>query len=179
MADRSRLPAAALPAAVLLALIFGPDLALAVAVLPPVQARMVGPYSRFLLRSLEIALQRAAEKLSDERCRTIFGDFTDLAGRPLSLVLSGADRTGESYLSTLAFRDGTFSRPCADGAILAWTSPGSRAITLCGIRFAAAAHRDPDLASVIVIHEELHSLGLGENPPSSAEISARIAGRCR
>ena len=59
------------------------------------------------------------------------------------------------------------------------SSPGSRGVFLCGQRFAQLARRDPELASVILIHEEFHSLGLGENPPSSAEITARIAERCR
>jgi hypothetical protein len=30
----------------------------------------------------------------------------------------------------------------------------------------------------IVIHEMLHSLGLGEDPPSSSEINARVRARC-
>ena len=38
---------------------------------------------------------------------------------------------------------------------------------------------DPTWAEVVVIHEALHTLGLGENPPSSAEISIRVAARCR
>jgi hypothetical protein len=29
-----------------------------------------------------------------------------------------------------------------------------------------------------VIHETLHTLGLGENPPSSAEIDSAVARRC-
>jgi hypothetical protein len=30
-----------------------------------------------------------------------------------------------------------------------------------------------------VIHEALHTLGLGENPPTSTEITSRIAARCQ
>jgi hypothetical protein len=30
----------------------------------------------------------------------------------------------------------------------------------------------------MLIHEELHSLGLGENPPSTHEINEQIARRC-
>jgi hypothetical protein len=37
---------------------------------------------------------------------------------------------------------------------------------------------DVSHAATIVIHEELHSLGLGENPPSSLEITARVVARC-
>jgi len=32
---------------------------------------------------------------------------------------------------------------------------------------------------VLVIHEVLHTLGLGENPPSSATITIRVQNRCR
>jgi hypothetical protein len=30
----------------------------------------------------------------------------------------------------------------------------------------------------VIIHEMLHSLGLGENPPSSKEITLRVMQRC-
>jgi hypothetical protein len=30
-----------------------------------------------------------------------------------------------------------------------------------------------------VVHELLHSLGLGENPPTSREITAQVLKRCR
>jgi len=41
------------------------------------------------------------------------------------------------------------------------------------------ARHDPFLADVALIHESLHSLGLGENPPSSSEITSRVISRCR
>jgi hypothetical protein len=43
-------------------------------------------------------------------------------------------------------------------------------------RLAAA---EPGRAEAIVIHEVLHSLGLGENPPSSEDITAAVERRCR
>jgi hypothetical protein len=33
-------------------------------------------------------------------------------------------------------------------------------------------------AAALIIHEELHSLGLAENPPSSAAITDRVISRC-
>jgi hypothetical protein len=30
----------------------------------------------------------------------------------------------------------------------------------------------------MIIHEELHSLGLGENPPDSKEITQQVIARC-
>ena len=34
-------------------------------------------------------------------------------------------------------------------------------------------------AEAALIHESLHSLGLGENPPTSSEITSRVISRCR
>jgi hypothetical protein len=31
----------------------------------------------------------------------------------------------------------------------------------------------------LIIHEMLHTLGLGENPPSSREITQRVTERCQ
>jgi hypothetical protein len=44
--------------------------------------------------------------------------------------------------------------------------------------FAAFDRRYPDEAEATLIHEALHSLGLGENPPSSRHIQARVRARC-
>ena len=38
--------------------------------------------------------------------------------------------------------------------------------------------RNRQTAEIIVIHEFLHTLGLGENPPTSEAITAQIALRC-
>jgi hypothetical protein len=179
MADRVRLLAGVLPAGLIFGLVAWPDLALAVAVLPPVHARLVGPYSRLLLRSLEAALARAADRFSDERCRSVLGEYADGVGRPLTAVLDEIGLDARGYLGGLVFLDGSALRPCEDSANIAWTSPGSRAVYLCAARFSILAHRDPEFASIIVIHEALHTLGLSENPPSSAEISDRVGRRCR
>ncbi|MFI5197685.1 MAG: hypothetical protein ACHQJD_03610 [Thermoanaerobaculia bacterium] len=36
----------------------------------------------------------------------------------------------------------------------------------------------PECQNVTVIHEQLHTLGLSENPPSSWEITKRVLQRC-
>ena len=41
------------------------------------------------------------------------------------------------------------------------------------------ALHEPRLAEALVIHEMLHTLGLGENPPTSTEITKRVEGRCQ
>ena len=40
------------------------------------------------------------------------------------------------------------------------------------------ARRNRAWAVATLIHEALHTLGLGENPPSSTEITERVLRRC-
>jgi hypothetical protein len=40
------------------------------------------------------------------------------------------------------------------------------------------ARQDGVTVELVLIHELLHSLGLGENPPSSAEITRQVTKRC-
>ena len=59
---------------------------------------------------------------------------------------------------------------------------GLRRLTAGGNRrqlFAEKQIRDPWTAENMVIHEMLHTLGLGENPPSSREITRRVNDRCQ
>ena len=132
--------------------------------------------------TVEQALTQAAAlaetKLSEPACREIFSDFRDTQGRTLQGALDGLGRSGNDYLRGLVFYEG-YGRPVCDSReIVAYTSPGSRAVFLCGPQFVEKTHRDPGLAAALLIHEELHSLGLGENPPSSREITARVVARC-
>jgi hypothetical protein len=45
-------------------------------------------------------------------------------------------------------------------------------------RDTGAAEFDRPLAESAIIHEFLHTLGLGEDPPSSREISSRVMRQC-
>jgi hypothetical protein len=63
-------------------------------------------------------------------------------------------------------------------ANLAVTRPGNRVVFVCGARFQKEMSRNSRNAEAIVIHELLHSLGLGENPPSSDHITARVRAQC-
>jgi hypothetical protein len=49
---------------------------------------------------------------------------------------------------------------------------------VCGRRFAYYFALDRAQGEIIIIHELLHSLGLGENPPSSAAITKMVEQRC-
>jgi hypothetical protein len=59
------------------------------------------------------------------------------------------------------------------------TEIGVRRIHVCGKVFSAQQLREPGVAESMVIHEVLHTLGLGENPPTSIEITRRVDNRCR
>jgi hypothetical protein len=61
---------------------------------------------------------------------------------------------------------------------MAVTAPGSRVVYVCGRRFAEAQSRSATRAELVVLHEALHTLGLGENPPDSLEITRRVGQRC-
>lgn len=49
---------------------------------------------------------------------------------------------------------------------------------LGGRQLALLDGNNPRRAEASVIREELHSLGLGENPPGSEEITARVLALC-
>jgi hypothetical protein len=133
---------------------------------------------RRLLHDLTPVLEEAARKLSDSRCQGILEDFSDSAGRPLEQNLAATGQGMPAYLGWVLFYDGAASAPCANSAILAWTSPGSRAVHVCGAQFAAMARGRTGDAANILIHEALHTLGLGEGPPDAREITARVQSRC-
>ncbi|HEY1249718.1 MAG TPA: hypothetical protein VGH97_00925 [Thermoanaerobaculia bacterium] len=133
---------------------------------------------RRLPRAMRPVLEEAARKLSDSRCQEILEDFSDSSGRPLERNLAATGQAMPGYLEWVLFYDGQASAPCADHAVLAWTNPGSRAVHVCGDQFAAIARGHTGDAANILIHEALHTLGLGEGPPDAREITARVQSRC-
>jgi hypothetical protein len=135
--------------------------------------------SRSLLESvLSTAVRDASSRLSVPSCQQIFADFRDAAGHTLREKLDALGTTGQSYLDLLVFYDGHGMARCQDRHTFASTSPGSRVIYICAPQFREKQRRDPGLAAAMIIHEALHSLGLGENPPASKEITAGIVSRC-
>jgi hypothetical protein len=122
---------------------------------------------------LRHAMDAASELLEDESCEGLVDEFKDRHGRPLrdQLVRLGVDVT--EYLELILFREGA-----ARGDAIAYTSPGSRVVFVHGPSVERTAVNNPPHLVATVIHEMLHTLGLGENPPTSAEITARIMLRC-
>jgi hypothetical protein len=121
------------------------------------------------------ALRGALRKLENPACQQLLDDFTDREGRPLRENLGGS--TPAEYLARLVVRDGEFpkgSRRCASPGASAFTAGGA-AVFVCGTAFRTQPR---GLRQNAFIHEMLHTLGLRENPPSSAEITRRVAERC-
>ena len=127
--------------------------------------------------AVKTALRFALGKLSDVRCLDVFADFRDPAGRTLAKNLEALGETAAGYLASIRFYDAGDEGPCRED-VYAFTARGSHVVFLCGPRFRARVRQTPGRAAVVLIHEELHSLGLGENPPSPAEITDRVIDRC-
>jgi len=122
------------------------------------------------------ALDGAARKLGLPECQKVLDEFKDASGQPLRAALEASGRTAPEYLGAVFFYDAPPGL-CRTSS-LAVTQPGSRAILVCGSRFVRQVGRDPRHAEATLIHEVLHSLGLGENPPSPDFITERIEARC-
>jgi hypothetical protein len=135
--------------------------------------RLVHSAERFAVAR---AVEGAARKLADPSCQALLDEFTDEAGHSLRASLDGLGLSAPDFLQRVFFYDGP-SRLCGTSG-LAVTTPGSRAVFVCGARFVREISRNDRHAEGTIIHEMLHSLGLGENPPSSDHINTRVRARC-
>jgi len=138
------------------------------------RVRIVG---RLEAAAVLAAVVGASRRLQQEECRHLLTEFTDSAGRSLMANLETLGATPEVYLGLIGFYDGGTDRRCAHRDILAVTSPGSRTVRICP-QFTQRQLRDPALAEIVILHEALHTLGLGENPPLSTVITDRVAAHC-
>lgn len=128
---------------------------------------------------VERSLVGASRRLSDPRCQSVLAEFKDTSGSTLAERLEATGRTPQEHLGSLLFYDGSNERRCGVRGTLAVTAmPGSRVVFICGDAFLRVAFLDQELAEVTLIHEALHTLGLGENPPTSREITSRVMSRC-
>jgi len=126
-----------------------------------------------------MAVIEAHRRLGDRECQQLFVDFEDASNRPLRERLETIGQTGQSYLGWLWFVDAESEGRCARAEVSAFTSPGSQVVHFCGERFTRAIHRRGiGFLATVIIHEELHSLGLVEDPPSSRAITRSVESRC-
>jgi hypothetical protein len=138
---------------------------------------VLGRRDPVLARAINVVVPRAAEKLQNERCQQLLSEFRDDNGRTLQENLEERGESPSGYLRWLIFVNAAEEGFCVQRGMIAATNPGDRIIRLCS-PFRAIALSDPAHAADLLIHEELHSLGLGENPPSSYEITRKVVGHC-
>jgi len=127
------------------------------------------------------AVLNAHDALGASRCQEIFSAFRDPSGGPLQQTLDSLGVTGQGYLGLVLFYDGSELPACrttGGRSVFAATTRGSRAVLVCGARFAPELRMRPVEGAAVIIHETLHSLGLGENPPTSEAITWRVMGQC-
>ncbi len=124
------------------------------------------------------ALRSAAESLKAPRCQTLLTEFSDQRGRALTGRLVDLGMSLAEYVDAIIVEDGERYSRCRDEGVLAFTAVGSRVVHVCGPPFARAAHRDTQEVKAVLVHELLHSLGLGENPPSPRQITYRVKQLC-
>jgi hypothetical protein len=131
-------------------------------------------------RVVEQAIEGAARRLEQPECQQLFTDFEDTAGNTLLANLIRLRRSAVEYLREVWFVDASETRKCGmNDTIAAFTVPGCRVIHVCGSRFVyPGAQLLGARGEMIIIHELLHSLGLGENPPTSEQITKQVTKRC-
>jgi hypothetical protein len=139
---------------------------------------ILGIKNALLERAATDSVALALRKLSRPPCQQIFSDFHDATGASLQSRLDTLGYSGAHFLEILRFANGERLDVCQSSRVLAATAPASHVIFLCGLQFFERERRDPEFSAALVIHEMLHSLGLGENPPSSNDITARVIARC-
>jgi hypothetical protein len=128
--------------------------------------------------AVERARAGATRKLQDPECQKLLDDFSDGEGRPLRHNLESWGLSAAEYVQTIPFVRGSSHRLCLRGNVALVTTPGFPRVYVCS-PFAATQVSEPGLAETMLIHEMLHTLGLGENPPSSLEITKQVQRRCR
>jgi|KBSMisStandDraft_5_1062788.scaffolds.fasta_scaffold48676_3 hypothetical protein len=128
--------------------------------------------------ALERAVAGANRRLIEPRCQLLLTDFSDASGRTLSAILAATGKDVAAALAPLRFMDDAGASQCRRGTALAFAEPGGQVIHVCGPRLKARFLSEPATVEILVIHELLHALGLGENPPTSEAITARVVARC-
>jgi len=143
------------------------------------------PLNDYDSAAVDRAKAGAAVRLHNPDCLKVLTDFTDGRGRTLEDRLESWGMTAADYVLSVPFTDGAAAPPCRKSRVRLATVPGMFPVFVCtgGVsrlnsRFAEVQARQPAVAEYMVIHEMLHTLGLGENPPSTFEITDKVRERC-
>jgi hypothetical protein len=159
---------------------------------PRVRDRWPRVYLEHPARALFVqrALDEASQALTMEPCLGILDDFRDPAGcslrerlRRIGEQVHAPDLDIRRYLALITFTDARHQRAsdrlCGASAI-AFTAPAHRVVYVCGGSWLERINAsDRRRLVAMVLHEAMHTLGLGENPPSSGEITRLILRRCK
>jgi len=130
------------------------------------------------LVAVRLAVEGAAARLARPGCQDVFADFADESGQRLSAKLVASEQSPADAFVVLRFFDDRGAPQCRSRQTLAFTETGSSFIRVCGEEFRLAFQQNRTATEIIVIHEFLHALGLGENPPTSHAITERVTVRC-
>jgi len=151
-----------------------PKLLTAVILLATFPARAEGG----LGAAFDNAATLASRKLGDAGCLLVLSDFSDASGLPLAERLHDTGLTAREFFERLEFRNGVHESTCQRSRVDAFTNVNQRTVFVCRDGVFGFGRRDVSHGSNVLIHEMLHTLGLGENPPTSLEITSRVAERC-
>lgn len=122
---------------------------------------------------------RAARRFEGPGCSGLLDLYDDArTGRPLAATLRASGETPASHFARLRFYYGDDRVQCRWREAWAWAAIGSDAVFVCRGRFTALAKKSEKSAADVLVHEALHTLGLGENPPASHEITAAVHAQC-
>jgi hypothetical protein len=146
-------------------------------------ALSLNPYDRGVVQRVSA---RAAARLEEPECVKVLTDFKDRRGRTLEANLQPLGVSASRYMRELTFLDGSAQAACRAPSVIMAATPGVRRVFVCpsgpgriSSRLSRLEFVSGSLAEAMVIHEMLHTLGLGENPPTTTEITARVRDRCR
>jgi hypothetical protein len=140
----------------------------------PANVRLSDPAQRLAMAQ---AVQGAAHQLERSECEGLLDEFNDASGRSLRAALHDEGLSVAEFLARVLFYDAT-PEACRSSALAGMSVPGQRVVRVCGRRFQRTMDKSRDHAEAMVIHEMLHALGLGENPPTSDHITTRVLARC-
>jgi hypothetical protein len=107
----------------------------------------------------------------------VYSDFELEGGGTPQDELDRLGMAPAELLETLVFFDGSREPVCGRGRAALTTKPGSRIIWVCP-SFIELHLSHPALSASLILHESLHALGLGEDPPRSHEITRAVERRC-
>src|SRR5262249_8674585 len=133
------------------------------------------PATRF---AIERATRGAMDRLDKPECRQVLSEFRGSSGRASEGRLDAPGGTPRGLLGRITFHEGRDTRACRNAAVLAFSTVGNGHVYVCSPQFWEEYRSSATRAEATVIHEMMHTLGLGENPPTPMEIDAQVLKRC-